>query len=310
MRHAVIVRVVIFFLLVLAALGIAGFYLAFKSSLPETIEKPKEAQQIDQQIQEIHAAKKPGFGIYIKDRRTIVIRWNFLPVNTKTITIFRAAKGKEQWIAWKTITLSREQLENGSVEVRVGANENPNSFSYYAEGHTATGEFSWVSTSTFAQTYVPPLIIPTTPAANVPPPIVSQPTQPTSTIIGPPIIPPPSSTVSLPPGEVYYTPSGQVSGVAPEQTASFWVLHVNKNIQINYQGLPNNVDNIVVDRSSSQNGPWTKLLAQENVNPSKLNSIGIIDLAITDPHYYRLNAFHGSTLVKTYGPTYLEGLSQ
>ena len=185
----------------------------------------------------------------------------------------------------------------------------------------------WVSMETELETYVPP-----------PPPAPAQPGAPnqsqTSTPTGNeppsmiiPILSPgstsspasPASSSSAPqttpaqaqpgtPGQaIYYAPNGTISGYgSAEPAASFWVEHVNKNIEIGWQGIPASTTLAIVYRSSSETGPWSELLRQTGPHTSYL--IRLIDNTLDRAFYYKMAAREGTTVLQTYGPLFLPAL--
>jgi hypothetical protein len=257
-----------------------------------------------------------------KGGNTLLLQWSYLPNGTASLEIFRSTKGKDNWTLWKTITLTADQLANGSLGIDVGSSTFSN-YSFYVEA-VGNGDSTSTTTSTlWTSSSTDPVI--TTSTSNSPPPPPPPPnnppsepgnatTTPTST---PPVNNPPSSTnpggntpPPTPSGTPYYSPQIQITGYGQAETGNFWVQHVDQKIQIGWQNLPSITDDIVIVRSSDQGGPWSTVLTQQNQGVDGAYSIQVVDDTLDQPYYYELNAEAGGTIIATYGPVYLAPIGE
>ena len=263
--------------------------------------------------------------ICVKKNGNMSVIWENLPEGTKSLKIYRRKTGESADSLWAEIpTTSR----SGSAE-----RKNPGGASdyfYKTEALGATGKVLWDSeaapiqySGTGGSVITPGATPPNTPPSGNQSPPGSTPTSPPPPVAPPPSTPPStpppsegttptSSPASGPPSEVpgqtyYYTPSGQVSGTSTPETATFWVRHVNKKIEIGWQNLPAGTTKIVVERSLSENSGYETLLIQNNPNIQS-DFIRLDDHSINQAYYYRMKTYTGSSLTNTYGPLLLGGL--
>jgi hypothetical protein len=195
-----------------------------------------------------------------------------------------------------------------------------------SEGETVL----WISEEVVAEEYVPPPpppsppTSPTTPASNNPEDIYE------GQMIPPISVPQSTSTTGAPTGQtsssqsqtvapigqsggspnqiIYYTPSGGISGYGTVQEKKFWVDHVNKNIELGWQGIPASSTLVIVYRSQSQTGGWAELMRQKNPESSYL--LRLLDNTFDQAHYYKLEARSGNTVLQTYGPEFLPAFTE
>lgn len=302
---AVISIVLISFLLGAAALV---YVLIPQPSASPIIINPSETKK-----PEVHLYKKHG---------GLILSWNNLPSGTEYVNIYRSKRGEEKWTKWKTVDLGENSLDGGFISVKSG--DDLNGYVFYAEavmiaensgsGSGENDEFAsgeiilWTSSSTVLEAPPPtsPINATTTgPAApNETPtstPSDSPPQTPENQTSTPSL---PSSTENNIPEEVYYTPSGEIAGSVPAQTETFWVTHVNRNIEIGWQNIPDS-KTVIVYRSLYENGSWSELLRQND--PPSAYSMRLIDNTLGTSHYYRMEALTSAGTSK-YGPIFLPAL--
>ena len=322
----------LFLAVIVLVMAVVGFYYIFELSIPETYEAPKPVitPPPAEVVPTIIEIKDPEFNIYIgvKDKRTVVIQWKYLPEGTNKIKIYRSKNGGP-WIYWKTIDLSST---SGQAELRMAVGENANNYTFYAEGLGDEGT-TWTSPPITASTSTPPTSgtnpppagpnpnpppagppppgstsTPTsTPPPNPPPPGAPSSTPPDSTPTSTPPPPPGATPSSTTTGTVnYYNPDGTPAGNYTPPPDTFWVQHVNNNIEMGWQNLPVGTTNVVINRSTGEDGPWTTLLIQQS--PDQPGLLRVVDSSINAPHYYQMQARAGSSVLATYGPVLLEAL--
>lgn len=251
-----------------------------------------------------------------------VVQWQNLPNGTVALNILRSTTGKNNWSLWKTITLTPDELGSGTANLDIGnANEAGYSFEVEAVNDTGSGgddgnsssTILWTSSSTI------PVVTTSTPPAppENPPPQTPPPENDTSSTSSgtdqnngnqnqPSSTPQESSTSETTSGIPYYNPQVQITayGNAP---GSFWVSHVNQNIEIGWQNIPAGIDTITVARAASSTGPWNTIIIQHNPGTNGSYSLQLVDGTFNDPYYYEMTALEGTTTVATYGPAYLTG---
>ena len=257
-----------------------------------------------------------GVALALKDQETLVLSWQNLPTSTSRIDIFRAKLACESWSKWKTAEI--QDPSSGSVEIKV--NENlASGYCLYFEAISKSGEALWSSTPINQIAYLgggtpPPQGQPNGPGTlnqppPAPPPLGSPPATPTSTPQSQPTSTPPSQPPSG--GETTSTPS-QSTPIVPDivHTENFWVDHVNQKIEIGWQNMPSGTDKIIVSRSATSTGPWTKLFEQQGPFENKPYVIRLLDETINSPQYYKLEAFSSSNaILQTFGPLLLSALN-
>lgn len=264
----------------------------------------------------------PSVGFSASGKQKVLITWGNLPEGTNQLRIFRTKKGTTNWKLWKTIPIT--DRAGGSAELLLGGGEFTIQYSFYAEAGTASlgtggaaGITFWTSSSTEALPPPPPPSQTgngsgTTTQSSGAGDGTTPPTQSTSsqssnpagqgTSTTPGTTPPPS-------GDVYYTPSGEISGVLATTSEPFYVQHANnRNIEINWQNLPLATDNIIIYRSAGSSGPWEQLFAQNNPVVPGHGSIELLDLTIDQNQYYKLVARDGGSTLATYSPVLLPAL--
>ncbi|GEM_PF-956367 len=147
---------------------------------------------------------------------------------------------------------------------------------------------------------------PASPAPTGTPPVNPNPPAPAASSTATSTIPKsiPTGTVSVAVQGMYYSPDGTPTG-SGTQEANFWVLHVNDAVEIGWQNLPANTNDIIVYRSASASGPWVKLLEQKNPIITEPSFVRLADNTIGTTYYYRLDAYAGAAQIATYGPVLL-----
>lgn len=244
-----------------------------------------------------------NFRVYKKSKNSIFITWGTLPSGTIQLNIYRTPVGLNDWKLWKTLDVSGKE-GGGSIQLSLGANENPSSYSYYLQGISETNLPTGSSPWTDASTSTPPL--PSPAAAPEPTPAPSSTPTPTpspssssggetssSNPIGPP-----SSTSN------YYTPNGQPSGSTP--TGNLWAQWGDRqDIVIGWNNLPSPIDTLIIYRSSSADGPWAGLYTQSGGNIPLSSSIDLVDSSVNDSYYYKMDVLFQSQVVASYGPIFV-----
>jgi hypothetical protein len=251
-----------------------------------------------------------------KKHNSFFVQWANLPAGTTGLRIFRTQTGKNAWTLWKTISLSPDQLSNGNANLDIGqSTENGYSFRVEAVGgggggnnssSTSPGEILWTSTSTI------PVVTTSTPNENPPTPPAPTSTAPTSSV---PSSPAPSSSnptasstpvVVTPSGTPYYNPQIQISAYGPDQSAHFWVLHVDQKVQINWQNLPAETTSLIITRAQNQSGTWSTVLTEQNPGIDGPYSVQLVDNTFGVPFYYQMKALAGSNVIAQYGPVLVD----
>lgn len=230
-----------------------------------------------------------------------VVRWGNLPEGTTKLDVFISKTGTNKWSLWQTIGVSQDELGGGSASFAINSTIANGNYSFYAEAQSGGGNSGsplWTSSSTN------PTYTTSTQTGATPPPASPPPASPPPASTQPPPSPTPSSTPGSSPtssGTVYYTPSGGISGTQNPQTANFWVQHVNNNsLEIGWQNIPSDADEVTIYRSQSSNGTWLQILDQPN--PAVSYSIGLVDNTLHDTYYYKLDIFRGGSQIAEYGP--------
>ncbi len=300
--------------------GIIGGYFIFRSQIVEEQEPIELAEDCAKTLNSYKDGKLSVI-LCVKEDGSLAIFWQNLPKDTKTLNIYRKDGETGDSVLWKTVNVTGE---SGSLNL---GKEEGGTATYTVEGVGANGTTNWSSVgnttsagtsgspSSSGQTSTSSIQTPTTPPATIPPPTTPPPSQnSTSTTTPPPTIPPPATSSTLPttpPADTstiyYYTPSGQISGTSSViSTATFWVQHINKKIEIGWQNIPSSTTKIIIYRSQSESSGYTKLLEQTNLQTSYV--IQLEDNAVTEDYYYKMEAKNDSTLIGSYGPVFLPGL--
>lgn len=282
----------------------------------------------------------PGVRITANDRDTLLVEWQNLPDGTTRINIFRSPVGANRWAQWRSIAVGGGG--SGSAELALGSKENLGGYSYYFQAISGNGDALYTSQTSQTQsgpsTPGIPSNQPSTPdsplgtgfnfgmgsyGSSTPPQEPQNPlynlsnlntSTPPATATSPynqsnvtTLTGLPTGTVTISMAGIYFNAQGFASG-SGAQEAPFWVLHVNKNIELGWQNLPGGADTVVIFRSSSENGPWTEILRQTGVTPATPSFIRIVDGTLNAPYYYRMEARSGNTVLQTYGPVLLPAL--
>jgi len=242
-----------------------------------------------------------------KTGNSFFVQWQNLPDGTTALNIFRGKTGtpQDQWTLWKTIAVGANDLANGSLKIDIG-NSTEDGYGFYFEA-VSGGSGSSASTTLWTSTSSQPIVVIPPPPAPPSPPQGNGSSTSSSTNPGGPVQNPinnnPPAPSSTPTGTPYYNPQVKIETYGADQTGNFWAQHIDQRIQLGWQNLPAQTDNLVISRSQNQNGPWTAVLAQEN--PAGTYSIQVVDDTLGAPYYYELVAYEGSTTIATYGPEYL-----
>lgn len=259
-------------------------------------------------------------------QNNLIIVWSNLPDGTTVLKIYRAKKGTTNWSLWKTVTVdnSPEARKNGQTSIAI--DNSGYTYTYYVEavrgssGNSSStgsgGDTLW--TSTPIDPIVTTSTIPTPPQPQEPSSTPPNNTTPSSSATSTPPPPQPSSTPSTgnptsspqTPNNYwyYYKPQGGVSGTSTPTTDNFWVQHIDNKIEIGWQNLPSSTDRFIIYRSLNTDGPWTKILEQQNpviVGPSQ---VMVVDESLGTPYYYNMKVFQSNTELSSYGPIYLPGI--
>lgn len=120
----------------------------------------------------------------------------------------------------------------------------------------------------------------------------------------PPPPPPPNDTSTI----IYYTPSGQVAGTSSIPTITFWVQHVNEKIEIGWQNIPSSTTKLIISRSKTETSGYEQLFIQQDPITAGNDFIRLEDNTIHVSYYYKMEARTNTSLINTYGPTFLPGL--
>jgi hypothetical protein len=253
-------------------------------------------------------------------KSSLVVRWQNLPGNTAALNIFRGKNdATSTWVLWKTISIPAGQLGDGSAQFVLGKADQ--GYQYYLQAVSNGGGGGGNSTSTEVLWTSNPGI-PGTGGA------------PTSTNPGPgggnnngntsstnnqtgnntstqnsnnnnsSTSQNNNGTTTSSNGNPYYNPQIQITGYGTGN-GDFWVQHVSQSIEIGWQNLPADTDDIILYRSQSQSGPWNQLLQQKNPGSTGSYSFQLVDGTLNVPYYYELTAFQGTSASATYGPVYL-----
>jgi hypothetical protein len=274
------------------------------------------------------AASSPSITLTIEKSKTgnsLFVQWQNLPDDTTALNIFRGMKNSTSgWSLWKTLTLTSDQLANGSASIDL-EKATLAGYSFYVEavdgnatGTTGTEGSGSNPTVLWTSSVSDPTVSTSKPSAgpagqNNNPTTPGTPSpSPSSTILGTPpasssSAPAPTTPPPTPSGTPFYNPQVQIEGYGPAQTNNFWVQHVDQKIQIGWQNLPPTTDGLVILRAQNQDGPWAVVLTQENPGVNGAYSIQVVDDTLGTPYYYEMNAVEGSTTIATYGPVYLFG---
>ncbi len=303
----------------LGSIGLA--YIWLPSTTPGTVATP--AQQAEAKP-EVHLYKKAG---------GLILKWDNLPKGTQKVTIYRTKLGTTDWKPWKTFEIDSTTLASGYIEIKTS--EEFKGYIFYAEAittgsgtSTSTGGggsgssgdniILWQSSSTTIEVLPPGFPPIGGPGASSTPSSTGTGGQgnnaSTTTTPPNPTPPTPTSTSQTPSSTtggsqaptstgVYYAPDGTITGTTEVQHDDFWVEHVNRSIEVGWQNLPATTNLIIVYRSTNNSGPWLELFRQED--PMSPSSLRLLDNTLQAAHYYRMEAKHDSTVLKTYGPLLL-----
>ncbi len=320
------------------ALLILGAIFFFYFTLKSTIKIQTERVDLTRDCVKILNNYKNGklmVILCVKADESLVLVWQNLPKTVTSINIYRTEKGSDTQTLWKTVNVNGV---TGSTNVGF---EDGGPATYNAEGLNDKGEVivrsvgtvptggSGASLSAPLRTSPPPE---TPPAPNTGgqtggqgggqnPPNSTSSTgnnsdpgtgQPTSTSPNnqspstppPPPPPPPNDTSTI----IYYTPSGQVVGTSSIPTTTFWVQHVNEKIEIGWQNIPSSTTKLIISRSKTETSGYEQLFIQQDPITAGNDFIRLEDNTIHVSYYYKMEARTNTSLINTYGPTFLPGL--
>ena len=254
----------------------------------------------------------------IKNNQTITFIWKYLPEGTECVKIYRAPKETQNWLFWKKICLSDKSLTSGEVDLILGKGEKAGDYDYYGEAVDGNDDPLWRSPGTPATPPPPPPQTSSTPPTTPPPPGTTPPSststpQPTSTspttnpTSTPPttVVPPPSLPLCPPGIPCYYTPQLSLSGTSTPSTASFWVHHIDDDIELGWQNLPTSTTKVIASRATSENSPWVELLRQQNSVQTDYYRIRFADETLYQTRYYKIDLYTGTQKTGTHGPLLL-----
>ena len=222
---------------------------------------------------------------------SLFVQWQNLPTGTTALNIFRGKAGATStWMLWKTLTITPGELADGSINLDLST-EALDGYSFYvqaAEGADNAGDgqmILWISSST-----TPAVTTSTSSNGQQNPEDNTQPQSSTASSSSPTEPSPPqnpsssssssgagaNNTPSSTQGDAYYNPEVQITGYGTAP-GSFWVEHVNQNIEIGWQNIPANVNTILVARSASSTGPWGTIITQQNPGENGSYSLRLVD---------------------------------
>lgn len=264
--------------------------------------------------------ESPSLTFQIKDDHTITFIWKYLPDGTKYVNIYRARKGTQDWTFWKRVTIAEAERLGGTIDFLLGPKEKSGDYDYYGEAIGDDEKPLWKSpggaplppppSGTGNPPPSPGNTTTTTPVTpGTPAPTSSLPLKPAPTSTPPPPPSgaiPPSGAPQCPPGmPCYYTPQLTLSGTSTPPTASFWVHHVNDDIELGWQGLPTSTTRIIALRAVAETGPWVELLRQQNPVQILYYRIRFSDETLYETRYYKIERYEGAIKKDTYGPLLL-----
>lgn len=303
--------IIIFGVVLAIFVGAAAIYITYYSPFrPITIEDrpiPAPTPPVPQE---------PSISLIVKDKKTVTLEWRYLPLNAVEIEIYRAKQKTGNWSKWRTVNVLGS-LDSGRIEISVTDGTDPTTYVYYFEVFSGSGETLLNTSSTPSVAEIPPpppppgppTPPPPTPTSTTspPPPPPPPPPTPTSTISPPPPPPPGTQNQTSTATSTLYTPDGQpVQPVPTGHTEHFWVEHVNQRIEIGWQNLSSSTAKATVSRSANSNGPWTKILEQQGPPVTDPYVIQILDEAIDQSFYYRLETRNSANaVIETFGPILL-----
>lgn len=302
---------IVFGSVLVVVVGAAAVYITYYSPFrPITIEDQPVAAPSPPEPHE------PTISLIVKDKETVTLEWRYLPLNAVEIEIYRAKQKTGKWSKWKTVNVLGN-LDSGRIEIAVNDGTDPTTYIYYFEVFSGSGEtlLNTSSTPIIAEIPPPPPPPPGPPPAPLPPPGPPAPPPPPPGSPAPPPPPPPPPSPP-PPGtqnqtstatSTLYTPQGDPVQPAPTgHTEHFWVEHVNQRIEIGWQNLASSTAKASVSRSANSTGPWTKILEQQGPPITNPYVIQILDEAIDQSFYYRLETRNSSNaVIETFGPVLL-----
>ncbi len=276
--------------------------------------------------------------------RTLMVRWSDLPAGTAALDIFRSrTAATSSWELWKTVSVPVGQALSGNAQFDLTPDDL--GYQYYVQavgsgtngqngiggGQNGTGSnVLWISSSTIPtatmsgaqnnetgtgsgqnnQTDNQPQQ--TTGASTTQ--SVSNATTSATTIAASGTNMAASGTTgggggAAPSGDPYYNPQVQVMGYAGTQ-GSFWVQHINQSVEVGWQDLPSNTNDLIFSRAASSTGPWNQFLVQKDPGGTGSYSLQIVDGTLNKPFYYEMTAMQRAGSSATYGPIYLAPIGQ
>lgn len=94
----------------------------------------------------------PTLSVTLRDKGKLRFQWENLPAETKFISIFRSPIQKNRWLMWQSFPSGGLK---GNTEVIIGPKENLNSYSYYFQALSGSGNSLYTSSSTLPQSPTP-----------------------------------------------------------------------------------------------------------------------------------------------------------
>lgn len=304
------------------AIIFGGVLVYFFSKTPETITPV--ITNPEEECSKIISRAKDGevvVSICVRKDGSLVLLWENLSGEAKKIQIYRKENGSNELTLWQTV-----DIPNGSTSgsLILDSTDGLENYSYEFQAVSINGKIVWKAVGinqSSGNTSATPSGGPNnnSPTEN---PVGNQnqnpnqpnnPTTPTTpTDPNPP--PPPSPTTSTEQGEIpgyiyYYNPAGQVTGTSTPQTASFWVFHVNKKIEVGWQSLPQATNRLIILRSKNETSNYSILFEQNFPVTDQPSFIRLDDNTLNEAYYYKMEARDGETILQTYGPILLNPLS-
>lgn len=309
----------------LVVTGTLFFYFTLKSAIQTEMERVDLTRDC---VKTLNSYKDGKLLIIlcVKEDGALVLIWQNLPGSTTAIKIYRVESETNLPTLWKTVRVGGK---TGTTDL---GEEEGRPATYTVEGVNDQDKIIWLSVGNVftggagASLSAPLPFFSSSGSGQAPSgqlsgqnqtpqnqsPTQSPPTSqpPASTSSGqsespPPLPPPPAENTST---QTYYTPSGIISGTSSIPTASFWVEHVHKKIEIGWQNIPSTTNKIIIYRSKTETGGYTQLFVQENPVVGGSDFIRLDDHTINESYYYKMEARSGTTLLETYGPVFLPGL--
>jgi len=305
------------------AIILGGALVYFISRTPETITPV--ITNPEEECSKIISRAKDGevvVSICVRKDGSLVLLWENLSGEARKIQIYRKENGSNELTLWQTV-----EIPNGSTSgsLVLGSAEESENYSYEFQAISINGQVVWKAIG-INQSPGNTGATPGGSSSNNPPTGTSgsnqnqnpnqpnNPTTPTTPTNPDPTPTPPPPTTSTEQGEIpgyiyYYNPAGEVTGTSTPQTASFWVFHVNKKIEIGWQSLPATTNKIIILRSKNETSGYANLLEQNFPITDQPSFIRLDDNTLNEEYYYKMEAKNDSSPLQTYGPILLNPLS-